>query len=99
MRQLTIERLATWILFILLFAMAMQVPLDTDVWWHLRAGDHFLANGDILREDVFSHSVTGQEWVNHSWGAQILLAMAYQATGGDGDESRVTREGDGPVFR
>ena len=31
-RQLTIERLATWILFILLFTMAVQVPLDTDVW-------------------------------------------------------------------
>ena len=84
-RQLTIERLATWILFILLFTMAVQVPLDTDVWWHLRAGEHFLDEGSILREDLYSFAREGEDWVNHSWGAQIIIALAYRLTDGDGD--------------
>ena len=84
-RQLTIERLATWILFILLFTMAVQVPLDSDVWWHLRAGEHFLDEGEILREDLYSITRQGEDWTNHSWGAQIIIALAYRVTGGDGD--------------
>lgn len=40
--MLTIERLMLWILFILLFTMAVRVPVDTDTWWHLRSGDRIL---------------------------------------------------------
>jgi len=83
-RQLTIERLAVCILFVLLFAMAVSVPLDTDTWWHLRSGEYFLDHGEILRQDVFSHTQNGAAWVNHSWGAQVLMALAYRVTGGAG---------------
>ncbi len=85
MQRLTIERLAVWILFILLFAMAMRVPLDTDTWWHLRSGQVFMDEGSILTKDIFSHTRIDEEWVNHSWGSQIVLYGAYKLTGGDGD--------------
>jgi hypothetical protein len=90
-QPLTIQRLATWILFILLFVIAVRVPVDTDTWWHLRSGEATLEDGAILQEDIFSHTRNGEEWVNHSWGAQIFLYGAYKLTGGDGatDDSGV----------
>ena len=86
-RQLTIEGLAVVVLFILLFIMAVRVPLDTDVWWHLRSGEYLLDDRSILREDIFSHTFNGKEWINHSWGSQVILALAYRLTGGDNDIS------------
>jgi len=84
MKNLTTERLATAILFILLFAMAVSVPLDTDTWWHLKSGEHVLDNGDILTQDVFSYTQIDQNWLNHSWGSQVIMAGMYRLTGGNG---------------
>ncbi len=85
MQKLTIERLASIILFILLFSLAIRVPIDTDTWWHLRSGEQTLHDRSILREDVFSFTQQGQTWINHSWGAQIILYGAYKLTGGTDD--------------
>lgn len=85
MQQLTIERLASAILFVLLFTLAVQVPIDTDTWWHLRSGEQTLDDGAILREDVFSFTKAGEDWINHSWGAQLVLYGMYKLTGGTDD--------------
>jgi hypothetical protein len=80
MRQLTIERAAAVILFALLFALAARIPTDTDTWWHIRSGECTLSNG-MIHADPFSFTKAGQPWVNHSWGAQILLYGVWQAAG------------------
>jgi hypothetical protein len=80
MRRLTIERAMIIILFALLFALAARVPVDTDTWWHLRSGEHTLTQG-MIYADPFSHSMNGQPWINHSWGAQIVL-YAFWKLGG-----------------
>lgn len=82
--MLTIERLMLWILFILLFTMAVRVPVDTDTWWHLRSGDRILDTWEIPKEDTFSFTKNGTEWIDHSWGAQVLLTLSYRVTGGSG---------------
>lgn len=83
MRQLTIERAAAVILFALLFALAARIPTDTDTWWHIRSGEYTLSNG-MIHADPFSFTKAGQPWVNHSWGAQILLYGVWQAAGNAG---------------
>lgn len=80
MRQLTIERAAAIILFALLFALAARIPTDTDTWWHIRSGEYTLSNG-MIYADPFSFTKAGQPWVNHSWGAQIVLYGVWQAAG------------------
>lgn len=85
MARLNTERLAAWILFLLIFAMSVRVPLDTDTWWHLRSGQVMVDNGELLREDRFSYTQDGKAWVNHGWGAQLVLYGAYKLTGGGGD--------------
>ena len=77
MRQLTIERTASIILFVLLFAMAARIPTDTDTWWHIRSGEHTLEHG-MIYADPFSHTANGQPWINHSWGAQVIMALVWR---------------------
>lgn len=83
MRQLTIERSAIVILFGLLFALATRVPIDTDTWWHLRAGEHTLTQG-MIYADPFSFTKAGAPWINHSWLSQIVLYFAWQIGGNFG---------------
>jgi hypothetical protein len=80
MRRLTIERTMLVILFALLFALAARVPVDTDTWWHIRSGEYILQHGFIY-SDPFSHTMFGQPWIDHSWGAQLILYGVWQIGG------------------
>ncbi len=62
-------------------AMAARTPVDSDLFWHLRAGEQTLADGRPLTVDVFSHTRAGEGWVNHSWLGQVTLALAWRAGG------------------
>jgi hypothetical protein len=83
MRQLTIDKAAVIILFALLFALATLIPVDTDTWWHLRSGEYTLTHG-MIYTDPFSFTKAGAEWVNHSWGSQILLYGIWKLAGNFG---------------
>ncbi|MCY4107235.1 MAG: hypothetical protein OXG02_11115 [Chloroflexi bacterium] len=65
----------------LVFAIAIHTPQDPDTWWHLRSAEHTLTQG-IIRQDPFSFTRAGEDWLNHSWGGQLLLWAAWKA-GGD----------------
>ena len=58
MRNLTIERSMTIILFALIFALATRVPVDTDTWWHIRSGEYTLTQG-MIYADPFSFTKLG----------------------------------------
>lgn len=83
MRLLSIERATYWIMCALVFAIAVRIPLDTDTWWHLRSAEHTLTQG-MIYADPFSHTMTGERWINHSWGAQLALYGAYRVFGDAG---------------
>lgn len=80
LRQMTTQRVMFITLFALIFVLAVRIPLDTDTWWHIRSGEHTLMEGFIY-EDPFSFTKAGEEWVNHSWGAQLIIYGAYQLAG------------------
>ena len=81
-RQLTIQRLMIAILFILLFVMAVRVPIDTDTWWHIRSGEYIVQNKEIPKTDPFSYTRYGHDWIDHSWGSQLVMYGAYDLFGG-----------------
>ncbi len=74
---LNTRRLATAILFVAVFAMAIRAPADPDTWWHLQAGQVTLESGHILQTDLFSHTRCGSPWVNHSWFSQVILYWLF----------------------
>src|SRR5215510_7905595 len=79
MRQrLTLPNVAIGVTFAGIFAMAARPSVDTDTWWHMRAGAWMLAHGQVLTHDVFSSTRFGQPWLNHSWLSQIVLYLAWQ---------------------
>ncbi|MBN1120387.1 MAG: hypothetical protein JXJ17_04875 [Anaerolineae bacterium] len=84
LRWLTLDRLLVILAFLAVFAMAMRTPLDTDMLWHLRAGQWQVENRALLRVDLFSYSRAGTEWINHSWLSQVILYGLYAGLGNVG---------------
>jgi hypothetical protein len=62
----------------LVFLMAARSPIDTDLWWHLRAGQVTVEQGAPLLRDAFSFTRAGAAWTNHSWLAQVVLYLLYR---------------------
>jgi hypothetical protein len=65
----------------LVFLMAARTPLDSDLFWHLRAGSDSLQTLRPVLADTYSYTRAGQAWVNHSWLGQVVLAFVFRAGG------------------
>ena len=50
---------------------------DYDWGWHYRYGEYLVTHGQILRHDIFSWTMPGYEWINHSWLYDPLLYFLY----------------------
>jgi len=72
------EKLYLIIVLLLILIMAVRTPLETDMWWHLRAGEETLRNGEIYSVDTFSFTREGAEWINHSWLSQVVMYLTFQ---------------------
>jgi len=71
--------------FLVLFALqlvsaGMFHTIDPDMWWHLRTGD-LIWNEGIPRQDPFSFTVAGGEWITHEWLTEVLMWVLYAAGG------------------
>jgi hypothetical protein len=78
------RRLVPFLTFLAVAAMAIRPSIDTDTWWHLRAGDWILQHGQILRQDVFSSTMRGSPWAYPGWLAQIAMRALHAAAGPGG---------------
>jgi hypothetical protein len=78
---MSFRKLITALTFLAIFTMAVRVSIDTDTWWHLRAGQWIIENGEILREDPFSLTRHGQPWVYPGWIAQLMMFTIFRAFG------------------
>ncbi len=80
---LTVSRLAVWAGLLALAVMAVRTTLDPDLWWHLRTGEWILGRG-LPREDVFSFTADGREWITHEWLSQIVMWSVWDVFGAGG---------------
>jgi hypothetical protein len=78
---MTFRRLVTLVTFLAVFTMAVRVSIDTDTWWHLRAGAWMVEHRQLLRVDPFSLTRQAAPWVYPGWLAQLLLYGVYQGLG------------------
>ncbi len=60
-----------------LLTMAMRVSIDTDTWWHLRAGAWMVAHRAVLTRDVFSSTFVGQAWEYPAWMSETALYQVF----------------------
>ena len=82
--RLSLDRTITIIIFVTVFAMAVRVPVDTDMYWHLAAGRYIVATGQVPTTDPFSSTMRGQPWVDVYWLAQWSLYSVYALAGMNG---------------
>ena len=78
------RRLVIWITFLAIFAMAARISVDTDTWWHLRAGQWMVENRSILQVDQFSYTRLGQAWQYPGWLVEVPMYLIYSTFGPGG---------------
>src|SRR5258706_12690564 len=64
------------------FALAGFAPgllNDGDTYWHIRAGEWMVAQGAVLRADIFSATMAGAAWHTQELLAEILMGLAWRA--------------------
>ncbi|HTX48809.1 MAG TPA: hypothetical protein VME40_05395 [Caulobacteraceae bacterium] len=61
-----------------------SVFADGDTNWHVAAGRWMLAHRAVPSVDPFSFTFAGKPWVAHEWGAEVVLALAWLASGWSG---------------
>lgn len=57
---------------------------DYDTWWHLAVGQWIWEHHAIPKTDIFSYTALGAPWVNHEWGAQVILWLVFSHFGATG---------------
>jgi hypothetical protein len=62
---------------LLIFILAARTPLDSDMWWHLRAGQETVQTGRPMLVDNLSTTRFGAGWINHSWLSEVGMYLLY----------------------
>jgi len=70
--------------FIVAGSMVYVKIWDTDVWWHLKAGEVITDSQEITGSDVFSFTKSGEKWINDEWMGDVYLYNAYKKWGVSG---------------
>ena len=77
MKWLKDEKFYLLVMLLLILLIAVRTPLDSDMWWHLRAGKTTWQQKGVLQRDIFSYTRYGEDWVNHSWLSQLVMYGLY----------------------
>lgn len=64
-----------WLTVLLIYLMAAKVSIDSDTWWHLRAGKWMVEQRQILTVDLFSYTRYGAEWRYPGWLIEIPMYL------------------------
>lgn len=75
--KITKPKIFTILASLTVFLFLLYLPTDSDLGWHLKYGEYFLQNKQILRQDIFSHTFEGYRWINHSWLFDILAYSTF----------------------
>jgi tetratricopeptide (TPR) repeat protein len=63
------------------FLLGCQELFDSDVWWHVRAGQWIWANGRVPALDPFTFASADRPWIDLHWLFQLMLAGAHRLGG------------------
>jgi hypothetical protein len=83
-RRFDMSRLVTVITFLAIFGMAARISMDTDTWWHLRAGQWIWEHQAVPRVDPFSYTRQGASWHYPSWIIEVPMYWIYRFFGPGG---------------
>jgi hypothetical protein len=67
------DRLIFGLTILLVFMMASRISIDSDTWWHLRAGKWMVEHRQIITSDPFSYTRFGSAWRYPGWIVEIPM--------------------------
>jgi hypothetical protein len=67
-----------------LFVMPQLINSDGDLGRHITIGKVLLDQRAILRTDIFSHTMPGEELVLHEWLSDLIFGIVYRTAGLNG---------------
>lgn len=67
----------------LLIAIAVSIKSfrEPDLWWQIRTGEWILQHHEVPKQDVFSYTMNGTEWINIKWGFEVAAAFVSDLLG------------------
>ncbi|MCB2180081.1 hypothetical protein KQH54_03060 [bacterium] len=70
--------------FLGILSMATHTSIDSDTWWHLRAGQYMVENKELITEDVFSYTSYGKAWQYPGLWVQVMMYLLFDWFGPGG---------------
>ncbi|MGM0440874.1 MAG: hypothetical protein ACQEQC_00400 [Elusimicrobiota bacterium] len=67
--------------FIVLIGVFSSYLAPEDLGYYIRMGEVMIENGAVLSQDIFTHTLSGMEYINHGWLSQVVLAVFHSAGG------------------
>lgn len=68
-------------IYLTLFVSLLYPYRDKDWGWHYVYGQYFLEHGEFLVRDVYSWTLAGYAWINHSWLFDPILYTIFNNIG------------------
>ncbi|MCX5702967.1 MAG: tetratricopeptide repeat protein, partial [Candidatus Omnitrophica bacterium] len=56
---------------------------DPDVWLHIKTGEYIVQHQSVPYTDIYSSTVPGKEWIDHSWLVQVIFYLVFHFGGPD----------------
>jgi len=76
--------LIAFLSLLLFIHLRMSVELhDPDIWLHLKTGEYIVQHKAIPQIDIFSSTISGKEWIDHSWLVQVIFYLVFHFGGPD----------------
>lgn len=66
---------------VVVFAYAFNTVYESDVFYHLKAGEVVWSTGAVPTSDIFSTSAAGARWVTHEWLSELVFYGVYSLAG------------------
>ena len=79
--RLSSDQTAAGMLFVAIFVLACQAPVQSDTWWLLRAGADIWSTWRVPLVDAYSHTASRGYWWNHEWLSEVLFFGLFRAGG------------------
>jgi hypothetical membrane protein len=72
------------VFYLSLYVMPYLINSDGDLGRHITIGSVLLDSGQIIRTDIFSHTMLGEKLILHEWLSDLLFAKVYLLYGLNG---------------
>ncbi len=75
------KQIESFLPYIVVFLASLYKPYDADLGWHLKYGEYFFKNFQILTDNTFSAMMPDFKWANISWGVDLVYYSVFSSFG------------------